>query len=362
MLHALIMAGGSGTRFWPASRAAFPKQFLRIGGSRTLIQATVDRIRDLIPLSQIQIMTNQLLVPLVRLQLPELPIHSVIGEPCKRDTAPCVALAAGLALLRDPDAIQVVMPSDHLIQTNQDFHKALRFAEQLVQANPARIVTYGIRPTYPATAFGYIQQDANRPVAVSGSALQANAVKQFREKPSLEVAQEFVQSGHFLWNAGIFVWRAQTILQAIRKYAPEIMAPIDRILQAADTPEFDTVLAEQFPLIPGRSIDYAVMEHYPEVVVVQAPFAWDDVGNWNSMARVVSADEDGHHVDGRHLSIKSRNCVIRSAANHLIVTAGVENLIVVQTPDATLIADRDQEELIREIVPALQASEDSHLA
>jgi len=371
MFHAVIMAGGSGTRFWPASRATFPKQFLRLGGSRTLIQSTVDRISGLIPLERTQIVTNQQLVGLVREQLPELPSKSVLGEPCKRDTAPCIALAAGLAYRQDPEAIQVVMPSDHVIQTDADFQAGLRLAEQLVLDRPERIVTFGIRPTYPATAFGYIQQDLSRPVnVVNSSAFQGErtksagnvatqsvptAVRQFREKPSLDVAQEFVRSGEFLWNSGIFVWRAKTILDAIRLYAGEIMGPIDKIVAAAGTPSFESVFAEQFPLIQGRSIDYAVMEKYPEVVVVPAPFAWDDVGNWNSLARLVTADSDGNHVVGEHLSLQSHDCVVQTTGNHLVVMAGVSNLVVVQTPDATLIADRNQEELVRQIVPALQS-------
>jgi mannose-1-phosphate guanylyltransferase len=365
MFHAVIMAGGSGTRFWPASRSSFPKQFLRLGGERTLIQSTVDRIQGLIPLERTQVVTNQQLVGLVRQQLPELSIDGVLGEPCKRDTAPCIALAAGLAYRQDPDAIQVVMPSDHVIQTDADFQAGLRLAEQLVLDRPERIVTFGIRPTYPATAFGYIQQDLNRPVTLSESkqvsdreqrlpSVVPTAVQQFREKPSLEVAQSFVRSGEYLWNSGIFVWRAKTILDAIRRYAGEIMGPIDKIVAAAGTANFSAVFSEQFPLINGRSIDYAVMEKYPEVVVVPAPFAWDDVGNWNSLARLIPADADGHHVSGEHLSLKSQNCVVQTSANHLVVIAGVSNLVVVQTPDATLIANRDHEELVREIVPALQ--------
>jgi len=362
MLHAVVMAGGSGTRFWPASRSGFPKQFLNLGGSRTMIQATVDRISGLIPLERTQIVTNLQLVPLVRQQLPELPAEGVLGEPCKRDTAPCIALAAGLAYRRDPDAIQVVMPSDHVIQTRQDFQLGLRFAERLVEQQPQRIVTFGIRPTYAATAFGYIQKDSQRPIHLTGDAaefaavIQASAVQQFREKPTLDVAETLVASGECLWNAGIFVWRAETILRALRELAPDIMGPIDQIVAAAGGPNFASVLQEQFPLISGRSIDYAVMEHYPDVVVVQAPFAWDDVGNWNSLARLVAADAAGNHVAGQHLSIESKDCVIQTDQAHLVVTVGVNNLIVVQTPDATLIADRAREELIRQCVPALQAS------
>jgi len=361
MLHAVIMAGGSGTRFWPASRSGLPKQFLTMGGKRTLIQSTFDRTSGLIPADRTMVVTNQSLVSLVREQLPELPTHGILGEPCKRDTAPCVALAAGLALRKDPDAIQVVMPSDHVIQTDADFQAGIQFAASIVQEQPDRIVTFGIRPSYPATAFGYIEQDPLQPITTEQStgsrrAIIASKVKQFREKPTLEVAEDFLKSGHFFWNAGIFVWRADTVLGAIRKYAPEIMGPIDEIVAAAETADFPNVLAEQFPRITGRSIDYAVMEHYPSVVVVEAPFAWDDVGNWNSLARLVPADNHGNHAVGEHLALDSTNCIVQSQSPHLVVTAGVSDLIVVHTPDATLIAARNQEELIRKIVPALQAT------
>lgn len=361
MLHAVIMAGGSGTRFWPASRSKFPKQFLSMGGKRTLLQSTVDRIAALIPPDRTRVVTNQSLVSIVREQLPTLPPQGVLGEPCKRDTAPCVALAAGLTLRQDPDAIQVVMPSDHVIQTDADFQRGIRFAEDMVREQPDCIVTFGIRPSYPATAFGYIERDPHRQVKLttagnSASPIKASQVKQFREKPTLEVAEEFLRSGQFLWNAGIFVWRADTVLAAIRKFAPEIMGPIDEIVAAADTPEFLDVFAHQFPRITGRSIDYAVMEHYPSIAVVEAPFAWDDVGNWNSLARLVPADNYGNHVVGQHLALDSHDCVIQSEDPHLVVTAGVSNLIVVHTSDATLIADRNQEELIRQIVPSLQSS------
>jgi len=360
MLHAVIMAGGAGTRFWPASRTALPKQLLRLGGERTLIQATLDRLGDLVPAERTLVVTNQQLVSLVREQLPQLPAAAVVGEPCKRDTAPCVALAAALALRTDPAAVQVVMPADHVIQTDRDFQRAIQHAVNLVAAGPQRIVTFGIRPSYPATTFGYIQLDRQRPIAAaqqesgdSEGSLKTYAVEKFREKPAVELAQDFVESGEFLWNSGIFVWRADTVLRAIGKYAPEIMEPIQRIAAAADR-DFENVLQAEFPRIEGRSIDYAVMEHYPEVVVVEAPFGWDDVGTWNSLSRLIPADEAGHNVVGRHVSIDSSQCVIQATPGHLVVTVGVSQLIVVQTPDATLVASRGSEEQLRQVVPALQ--------
>lgn len=356
MLHALIMAGGSGTRFWPASRNARPKQFLKMGGSQTLIQATAARVADLIPAEKIVVVTNQRLVPLVTQQLPQLPAANVIGEPCKRDTAPCVALAAAMAMHHDPDAIQVVMPSDHVIQTDRDFQSGIRFAADLVAADNQQIVTFGIRPSYPSSAFGYIERDRQRLITASGGAIiPAFAVQKFKEKPSVEVAETYVQSGEFYWNAGIFVWKAATILQAIREFAPQMMGPLDQIRQHIGKPSFGAALEEWFPQVEGKSIDYAVMEHYANVAVVEAPFAWDDVGNWTSLSRLIPPDDHGNSVAGHHLSIDTHNAIVQSEDHHLVVTVGVQDIIVVQTTDATLIADRNQEEKIRQVVQQLQA-------
>lgn len=350
------MAGGSGTRFWPASRNACPKQFLKMGGDQTLIQATASRVASLIPAANTLVVTNQRLLPLVAQQLPQLPSENLIGEPCKRDTAPCVALAAAIALHHDPQAIQVVMPSDHVIQTDADFQKGIQFAADLVTQDPTRFVTFGIRPSYPSSAFGYVEKLPEQPVTAGNiTGVQAYAVKQFKEKPSPELAKTYVESGNFYWNAGIFIWKASTVLDAIRTFAPEMMPPIDEITKSIGTPNFDAALQEFFPQIIGKSIDYAVMEHYKNVAVVEAPFAWDDVGNWTSLARLIPPDADGNSVSGNHLSIDTQDSIVQSQDGHIVVTVGVNQIIVVQTPDATLIADRNQEEKIRQVVKDLQA-------
>lgn len=354
MLHAVIMAGGSGTRFWPASRNACPKQFLKMGSENTLIQSTAKRISGLVESKNTLVVTNERLIPLVHQQLPELPEANLIGEPCKRDTAPCVALAAAIAVHHDPEAIQVVMPSDHVIQTDSDFQRGMKFAERLVTEDETRIVTFGIRPSYPSSAFGYIQRDNSNPINVDGFDVPAFAVSQFKEKPSVDVAQQYVDSGDFYWNAGIFVWKAKTILQAMETYAGEMMGPIHEIAKSIGSPNFNEALQENFPKINGKSIDYAVMEHYKNVVVAEAPFAWDDVGNWTSLARLVSPDETGNSAAGQHLAIETRDSIVQCDEGHIVVTVGLNEVIVVQTPDATLVADRNQEELIRQVVQQLK--------
>lgn len=352
MLHAVIMAGGSGTRFWPESREARPKQLLNLMGESSMIQSTLSRLGSLVTADQVLVVTNRRLVEPIAEQLPELPRDSIIGEPCKRDTAPCVGLAAALVAARDPEATMVVMPADHVISTDEMFQSSLQHAVDLVDAEPNRIVTFGIRPTYPAEIYGYIERAASgHAVAESPATFQ---VTRFREKPDLKTASEFVAAGNFYWNSGIFVWKAKTIWQALEKYEPEMHAHLKRIADSVGTDSFSDVLQCEFEAIIGKSIDYAVMERFEgEILVVDAPFAWDDVGNWPAMARLHEADENGNTIMGRHLGVDTKHSIIRTSDNHLIVTVGLEDAIVVHTPDATLVARRDQEAAIRKIVAEL---------
>lgn len=356
MLHAVIMAGGAGTRFWPASRNERPKQLLDLAGGRTMIQATVDRLGDLVPADRVLIVTNQRLVAAIREQLPQLPPGAVLGEPCKRDTAPCIGLAAALVRRYDADATMVVMPSDHVIRPDEVFRGAIQRAAQLVDECPERIVTFGIRPTYPAESFGYIERgvalaDPGPAEVRPGAAFQ---VRRFREKPSAEVAKTYVDSGNFYWNSGIFVWKADTIDTALAKFEPQMHSHIRVIAERLGAADFDRVLDREFTAIQGKSIDYAVMERYPDVVVVEAPFEWDDVGSWQSLARNRGQDAAGNTIVGRHLGLNTTGSIIRSDAGHLVVTLGLEDCIVVHTPDATLVANKHDEESIRQVVQLLK--------
>jgi mannose-1-phosphate guanylyltransferase len=352
MLHAIIMAGGSGTRFWPTSRNASPKQLLDLAGGRTMIQATVDRLGELASPERTLVVTNRRLVDAISQQLPDLPPESLIGEPCKRDTAPCIGLAAALVSRNDPDAVMVVMPADHVIRPTEQFQRAIQHAVKMVDQEPSRIVTFGISPSYAAESFGYIERGED--VEVTGDAPATYRVVRFREKPSAATAKEYLSAGNFYWNSGIFVWKAATILEALRKYEPEMMSHLNTIADAAGTADFEEVLDREFSAIKGKSIDYAVMEHYEDVVVVEAPFQWDDVGSWQSLARLRDSDEDGNTIVGKHLGISTQNSIVRSAEDHLIVTIGLDDCIVVHTPDATLVARKDQEEAVREVVKQLE--------
>ncbi len=355
MLHAVIMAGGSGTRFWPASRDERPKQLLNLTGESTMIQATVNRLEGLVDLANVMIVTNQRLVAAVRDQLPELPADSVIGEPCRRDTAPCIGLAAAWIAHRDPEAIMIVLPADHVISTSAQFQAAMRYAADLVRADASRLVTFGIRPTYPAESFGYIE----RAETLDGSdtaagRISAFVVKQFHEKPAAAVAERYVAAGNCYWNSGIFLWRAATILAQLQQRESEMYAHLMTIAASLGQPDLDVVLAREFAAIQGKSIDYAVMEYAENVVVIEAPFSWDDLGSWRSLARLRGEDPAGNTIVGRHLGIDTTGSIVRSDDNHLVVTVGLKDVIVVHADGITLVADKNCEEQVRDVVKELR--------
>ena len=352
MLHAIVMAGGSGTRFWPASRAALPKQLLALAGPRTLLQDTIARLDGLVTPDRTLVVTAARLLDTARAQLPALPPESFVGEPCRRDTAPCVGLAALLVLRRDPDAVMAVMPSDHVIGPAERFRDALRQAVALVTARPGRLVTFGVRPTYPAEGFGYIQQGPA--LTVGPGEAPAHAVARFKEKPPASVAAEYLAAGTYLWNAGIFVWRADTIVAALAARQPECLERLRAIVAAWDGPRAREVFDREFAAIRGISIDYAVLEHADDVAVVEAPFSWDDLGGWSAVARQRGADERGNTVVGRHLGIDTTGTIVQASAGHLVVTLGLDGMLVVHTPDATLVADRAHEEAVRKVVAELE--------
>ncbi|MEX2316996.1 MAG: mannose-1-phosphate guanylyltransferase [Pirellulales bacterium] len=358
MLHAIIMAGGSGTRFWPASRTDTPKQLLRLVGRESMLRQTLDRLGDLVPNERRLVVTNERLVEAVRTQLPELPAASIVGEPCKRDTAPCIGLAALLVSRGDPHATMAVMPSDHVIQPAENFRAAIRQAAALVEDSPQRIVTFGIKPTYPAETFGYIHRGAAlAPLASSQQSPQvapAYKVKRFKEKPDTATAQEYLAAGEYYWNAGIFVWPAATILDALRQRQPEMVAHLQKIVDAWDTNERNGVFTREFAAVNPISIDYAVMEHASDVVVIEAPFEWDDLGGWQSLARLAGYDEHGNTVIGKHMALNTEGSIVRTTDDHLVVTLGLRDCIIVHTHNATLVANKHDEEQIRHLVKQLE--------
>jgi mannose-1-phosphate guanylyltransferase len=374
MLHGVIMAGGSGTRFWPASRQQRPKQLLTLDGNRSLLQATLDRCQPWIPPERMWVVTGESLAEETARQLPEVPKSQILSEPCGRNTAPCVGLAAACLAARDPDATMLVLPADHAIQTARQFQDGVAAAVELVNSDPRRLVLFGVRPSYPATGYGYIERaeplnsstnltnSTNStnfmkasPMAEPPRSATAFGVRAFREKPSAEVAAAFLQTGQYYWNCGIFCWRAARILEGLARFEPQLHAGLSSLATAFDTAGWEAELRERFPEFKSISIDYAVLEHDRDLCVLEAPFGWDDVGSWAALPRLRGVDADGNTVDGLHVGSDTRDCVIRAAEGHLVATVGVRELVIVHTADATLVARRGDDDGLKKLVHSLGA-------
>ena len=354
MLHAMIMAGGGGTRFWPRSRTRRPKQFLTFAGDRTLLQGTFDRIAPQVPAERTWVITGEPHVAEARKQLPELPVGHVVGEPVGRDTAACIGLGAALIARADPRATMIVTPADHLIEPAREFQRAAHAAAQFADDHPTSLLTFGIPPTFPSTGYGYIQRGES---AGQRQGVTAAKVKAFKEKPDADTAERFVQSGEFFWNSGIFVWKAATILAELRDRRPKLYAAVERIAEAWGTSRQDEVFRKEYEGLEKISIDFAVMQEAgaaSKVLVIQAPYTWDDVGSWLALERHNPQDADGNTVQGAHVGVNTSNCVIVSDPGHLVATLGVKDLIVIQDGDATLVADRRDESNVKLIVDAMK--------
>ena len=393
MLHAVIMAGGSGSRLWPESRSYCPKQLLAIGSDYTLIQKSVLRLLPLVPTERIYVATNPRLGPALLGSINQLaapgggdgngdgngngngddgskrgafrPLtdSSLILEPVARNTAACIGLAAVRCLQEDPDAVMAVMTSDHLISPVENFAENVRFAAKLVEESPERLVIFGIRPAYAAESFGYIQRgelaaETSDRLPATADSQRAFHVVQFKEKPPRETAEEYICTGHNFWNSGMFLWKARTILDRLREYQPDLGAAFDRIGESWNTPNRDSVIDREFAAMRSVSIDCAVMERAPNVLVVEANFDWDDVGSWGALERLRPRDENGNTIDAPHcITIQTKGTIVRNQdPSHLIALVGVQDLAVVHTPDATLIINKRDEEAVRKVVQELKQS------
>lgn len=350
MLHAMIMAGGGGTRFWPRSRKARPKQFLTFGSERTLLQQAFDRVEGLAN-GQIHVITGADYCEETARQLPSVKANFIVGEPEGRDTAPCIGLGAALIAKENPNAIMMVLPADHVIEPEREFQRATQVAMQLIEANPQALVTFGIPPTFASTGYGYIHR--GEPLEQL-QGISTYRVQRFREKPKQEKANEYFASGEYYWNGGIFVWKVKAILEQLNKQKPELYKGVQRIAESWDKPNRQQVLETEFPKLEKISIDFAVMEKAPEVLAIHAPFQWDDVGSWLALERRFPQDENGNTVEGNHVGIRTKNCVIASEGSQLLTTIGVENLLIIQDGDAILIADRRDEGSVKELVELLK--------
>jgi mannose-1-phosphate guanylyltransferase len=351
MLHAMIMAGGGGTRFWPRSRQKRPKQFLTLVGDRTLLQQALDRVEGAAAPERTWVITAAAHREEVARQLPDLPPAHVVGEPCGRDTAACIALGAALIARQDPQATMVVTPADHVIEPAQEFRRGLHVAELMAQEHPSALITFGIVPTFPSTGYGYVQRG---PEVAQRQGVSVYRAKAFKEKPAADVAERFVHSGEYYWNSGIFVWKVATILNNLRERQPKMFAAVQRIAQAWGGPDQERVFRHEYEGLDKISIDFAVMQEAKEVLVIKAPFGWDDVGSWLALERMHPQDADGNTALATHAGLKTKGCVIAGDKGHLIATVGVENLLIIQDGNATLVADRRDEGTIKQLVELLK--------
>jgi len=352
MLHAVIMAGGSGTRFWPRSRRSRPKQLIEIVGKGTMIQQTVERLQAAVPAESILIITNGAQAGAMREQLPALAPEQIVAEPCGRDTAACIGLAAFIIRQTDPDGVMGVFSADHVISPAEELARCIKEAAEVAREHGV-LVAFGIKPRGPSELYGYIHR--GEAVANRGGALPAFKVAEFREKPDHSQAEEFVSSGEYYWNSGNFMWRVSAILDAIRTYLPELHRGLERIASALGTAAEDEAMAREYPKLPQISIDYGVMEKAPNAIVIEAPFEWDDVGSWNSVARHYPADEHGNVTLAPHAGVDTSDCILAGADGHLLATVGVRNLIVVHTDDATLVCDRNRASEVKTLVELLRS-------
>src|SRR6202171_4794732 len=347
-LYALILAGGSGERFWPLSRRARPKQLLRLVAKQTLLEQAVSRLEGLVARECILILTNVDQEAAVRELLPDLPKENILAEPDKRDTAAAVALGAGWVAVRDHGATMIVLPADHVIKDTAAFQKTLGTAAAAAQESGA-LVTIGIKPTWACPGFGYIEQgDAVR--LRSDGKIAVHRVVRFREKPNVDLAESFIRKGNFRWNAGMFVWSVPTVLSEFNRHAPELA---DFISQVRSSKDVDQVLHERFAKLPRISFDYAIMEKADRVLVVEATFDWDDIGSWSAVAKYFKNDAEGNAANCKITALESSNNIIFNDGETTVALLGVHNLIVVRTADAIFICPRHQAEKIKNLVGKL---------
>ncbi|EJX10831.1 mannose-1-phosphate guanylyltransferase (GDP) [gut metagenome] len=343
--HLVIMAGGEGSRFWPVSTSKCPKQFLDVlGCGKTLIQLTADRFKGIVPPENIWVATSKEYLDLVKEQLPEIPTSNILLEPCRRNTAPCICYVSWKIKKRNPRANVIVTPSDHMIVDVKAFQEAITDCMEF-SAETDAIVTLGIRPTHPETAYGYINADLS-----FSSSRKRNIfrVDSFKEKPNLELAEQYVKQNNFFWNSGIFIWSVSTIVNAFRVYEPEISHNFEDIFSYYDTPQEQDMINQQFPKCENISVDYAIMEKAEEIFIYPAEFGWSDLGTWGSLRRKTQQDEYGNAKIGNNIDVyETYNSIIHTTGLKKVVVQGLDGYIVVERDGTLLICKLSEEQRIK---------------
>jgi len=354
MNYAVIMAGGTGKRLWPLSRQKRPKQVLKLLDGQTLLGQCFERLGPVFDIRNIIVLTNVGYADLVRENLPDLPFNNVIAEPAVRDTTGAIGLAATIIAKYDPQASMAIVTADQLLDPPEVLQDALRDAFEFVANNPEALVTFGIKPSFPSTQLGYVKCADPRECASCKNTVYS--VEAFREKPDLAMAEEYVQDGRYLWNSGMFVWKAQTILSYLDQFVPEASEPLRQIATAWDTPEQEKVLEEYFLKLPKISIDYAVMEKADKVHAIQLDCRWLDMGSFAALADVINSDADNNVVvAGISELLECRNSIIATEdKGHLIAAIGLENIVVAHTPDATLVCDLSRTDRLKELLERIE--------
>ncbi len=353
--YCVIMAGGVGSRFWPLSRTSKPKQFLDISGNgESLLQSTYKRFRKILPADNIIIVTSIDYETIVKEQLPEVTEKNILMEPLRRNTAPCIAYATYRIQSQDPEALIVVAPSDHLIIREDDFLNQVNEGFSFVSSGEA-LLTMGIKPDRPETGYGYIQINGSSPINAGSS--QFWNVKTFTEKPNLELARKFIESGEFYWNSGIFFWSAQSILNAIEKYLPEINSVFKAGIPVYETTKEKEFIQNAYSLCNNVSIDYGVMEKADNVFVLTSDFGWSDLGSWGSLFDLKEKDPDKNAIIGDNVFLYDvKNSLISVPEGKLMVLQGLDNFIVVESDDILLICHREEEQRIKQFINDVKIS------
>ncbi len=355
-MYAVIPAGGSGTRLWPASRAARPKFLLPFPGPRTMLQSTLDRLEGLVDPAHTFILTGRQHAVSVGRQLPNVPQQNIVVEPAARGSGPAIGFGAMLVAMRDPDAIMGSFAADHFIADEPVFRQAVQSAAEV--ARDGYLVTIGIQPGRPETGYGYIRQGES---LGEHNGLQAFVVEEFKEKPDLETATRYVESGEYLWNASIFVWQARTLIEAMKELIPDVYSCLESIAAEWDTDQRDAVLEERWPELRDVTIDHGIMEHASRVAVVPADCGWTDLGDWNSLGEVLATSgEDNLSIQARHIA-EDTHATLVFGNSRTVATLGVENLVIVDTDDVLLVCDRSRAQDVRRIVQRLKDNGDTGL-